>query len=136
MFAELIIGIILAGVSILLIQVFPSGIHQKIYAIALMIAASIYVIFSSLSNNINWVFIELSGVILFGVIAFLGVKFSPWFLAIGWFAHPVWDLLIDNHTSSIFVPQWYPTICIGYDLAIALYIVWECSTSRALKADV
>lgn len=136
MFAELIIGIVLAGVSILLIQVFPSGIHQKIYGIALVIAASIYVIFSFLSNNINWVFIELSGVILFGVIALLGVKFSPWFLAIGWFVHPVWDLLIDNHTSSIFVPYWYPTICIGYDLTIALYIAWKCSTSRVLKTNV
>ena len=44
----------------------------------------------------------------------------------GWLIHPVWDLLIDNHSLTIFVPQWYPTVCIGYDIAIALYIAWKC----------
>ena len=96
------------------------------YALALIIAASIYVAFSFLSQNTTWIFTEIIGVIIFSIIAFLGVKFSLWFLAIGWLIHPAWDLLIDNHNLTAFVPQWYPMVCIGYDIVIALYIAWKC----------
>ena len=126
MFVELAIGIILAGLTILLIQAFPSRIHNQIYAAALIIAASIYVGFSSLRQNITWIFTEIMGVIIFSIIAFMGVKFSRWFLAMGWLIHPAWDLLIDNHNLTAFVPQWYAKVCIGYDIAIALYIAWKC----------
>ena len=126
MFAELAIGIIFAGLTILVVQAFPSRIHNNFYALALIIAASIYVAFSFLSQNTTWIFTEIIGVIIFSIIAFLGVKFSLWFLAIGWLIHPAWDLLIDNHNLTAFVPQWYPTVCIGYDIAIALYIAWKC----------
>ncbi len=80
---------------------------------------------SCVSQNTTWILTEIIGVILFSIIAFIGIN-SPWFLAIGWLIHPVWDLLIDNHSLTIFVPQWYPTVCIGYDIAIALYIAWKC----------
>lgn len=126
MLIELAIGIILAELTILVIQAFPAKINYQFYAAALIAAASIYVGFSFLSQNTTWIFTEIIGVIIFSAIAFLGVKFSPWFLAMGWLIHPAWDLLIDNHNLTAFVPQWYPTLCIGYDFAIALYIAWKC----------
>ncbi len=126
MLLELAVGITCAGLTILVIQAFPSNIHYKIYAVALIIAASIYVGFSFVSQNTIWILTEIIGIILFSIIAFMGIKLSPWFLAMGWLIHPVWDLLIDNHSLTIFVPQWYPTVCIGYDIAIALYIAWKC----------
>lgn len=126
MVVELAIGIILAGLTILVIQALPSKIDNLFYAVALIIAALIYVGFSSLSQNTTWIFTEILGVIIFSIIAFVGIKFSPWFLAMGWLIHPAWDLLLDNHNLTAFVPQWYPTVCIGYDIAIALYIAWKC----------
>jgi hypothetical protein len=126
MLIELAIGIIFAGLTILIIQAFPSRIYDTFYAAALIIAASIYVGFSFLSQNTIWIFTEVTGVIIFSIIAFMGVKFSLWFLTMGWLIHPAWDLLIDNHNLTIFVPQWYPTVCIGYDLLMALYIGWKC----------
>ena len=126
MLVQLGIGIIFAGFTLLVIQAFPTRIHNNFYAIALIIAASIYVAFSSLSQNTIWIFTEVIGVIIFSIVGFLGVKFSPWFLAMGWLIHPAWDLLIDNHNLTVFVPQWYPRVCIGYDIAIALYIAWKC----------
>ncbi|MEL6461048.1 MAG: DUF6010 family protein [Cyanobacteria bacterium J06636_27] len=131
MWVELAIGITLAGLTILVIQTQPPEIHQKIYALALIIAASIYVGFSLLSQNTTWIFTETLGVIVFSLISFLGLKFSPWFLAMGWLIHPAWDLFIDNHNSTIFVPHWYPIVCIGYDIAIAWYLVWKCIKLQA-----
>lgn len=126
MLVELAIGITLAGLTILLIQTLSLENNHKMYAVALIIAASIYLGFSLLSQNTTWIFTETVGTITFSLIAFIGVKFSPWFLAMGWLIHPVWDLLIDNHKLTTFVPYWYPTFCIGYDIVIALYIVWKC----------
>lgn len=130
MLVELAIGIILAELTILIVQTFPIKIHGKLYAAALIIAASIYVGFSSLSQNNTWIFTEIIGVIIFSVIAFVGIKFSAWFLAMGWLIHPVWDLLINNHKLATFVPYWYPIVCIGYDFVIALYIAWKCINQR------
>ncbi|BAY87587.1 hypothetical protein NIES267_71110 [Calothrix parasitica NIES-267] len=130
MLAELAIGITLAGLTVLVAQALPPEIHHKIYAVALILAASIYVGFSFSSQHNTWIFTETIGVIIFSVIAFLGVKFSPWFLAMGWLTHPAWDLFIDNHKLNIFVPHWYPTVCIGYDIMIALCIAWKCIKTK------
>lgn len=126
MLVELAIGITFAGLTILVIQTLSPVIHHTIYAVALIIAALIYVVFSFLSQNTAWILTELIGVIIFSIIAFIGVKFSPWFLTMGWLIHPAWDLLINNHKLTTFVPHWYPTVCIGYDIAIALYIAEKC----------
>jgi hypothetical protein len=148
MLVELSIGITLAGITILLIQVLPLTVDQNFYAIALITAALIYVCFSIVSQNTTWILTgerrspqapslhggvtvtELLGVIIFSIIAVIGIKISPWFLAMGWLIHPAWDLLIDNHNLNTFVPQWYPTVCIGYDIAIALYIAYKCSVKE------
>lgn len=38
----------------------------------------------------------------------------------------VLNLLIDNHNLTQFVPQWYPKVCIAYDIVMALYIALKC----------
>ena len=126
MLVELAIGVTLAGLTILVIQTLPQKIHDKICAVALIVAASIYVGFSLLSQNTTWILTETLGVIVFSLISFIGLKFSSWFLAMGWLIHPAWDLLIDNHNLTTFVPHRYPTVCIGYDIAIASCIAWKC----------
>ena len=79
-----------------------------------------------MSQNTTWILTELLGVIIFSIIAFTGIKLSPWFLAIGWLILPAWDLLIHNQNLTLFVPRWYPTVCIGYNILMALYIGWKC----------
>ena len=135
MLLELAVGITLAGATILVIQAFPTAIHQKFYAIALIIAALIYVGFSLLSQNTTWIFTEIAGVIVFSIISFIGIN-SPWFLAMGWLIHPAWDLLIVNHNLTVFVPQWYPTLCIGYDILMALYIAWKCHEKQENNSSI
>lgn len=83
MLLELTIGILFAGLTILLIQVLPPTVYHNFYAIALITAALIYVFFSFVSQNTTWILTELLGVILFSIIAFTGIKISPWFLAMG-----------------------------------------------------
>jgi hypothetical protein len=62
-------------------------------------------------------------VALFGILAFLGVRYSAYFLALGWVAHVAWDLLLHPVHVSAYAPLWYPVACIGFDLAVAGAVV-------------
>ena len=47
------------------------------------------------------------------------------FLAIGWAAHVLWDVGWHFGESVAFVPSFYPPVCIGFDLVVAIYIFWR-----------
>ena len=66
--------------------------------------------------------IELIGVVVFTLIAVLGLRVSIWFLALGWTAHVLWDVLLHLVREQPFVPDWYPVACISFDLIVAGYI--------------
>ena len=58
-----------------------------LYAIGLLVAAVIYVGFASYpAEGRPWLYVELGGVALYGGAAWLGVRHSGWWLAIGWAA--------------------------------------------------
>eukprot|EP00542_Grammatophora_oceanica_P019974 CAMPEP_0194050940 /NCGR_PEP_ID=MMETSP0009_2-20130614/37790_1 /TAXON_ID=210454 /ORGANISM="Grammatophora oceanica, Strain CCMP 410" /LENGTH=114 /DNA_ID=CAMNT_0038697813 /DNA_START=70 /DNA_END=411 /DNA_ORIENTATION=- len=70
-------------------------------------AALIYVGFASLAKEWDWVLnVELGGVLLYGIFCILSKVHSKYWLAVGWAAHPFWDLfhLFDNGAN--FVPEW------------------------------
>jgi hypothetical protein len=69
-----------------------------------------------------WLWVELLGLALFGVIAFLGWKQSPWFLAVGIAAHGLaWDSWHFRH--STYIPDWYALACLLIDVTLAAYVV-------------
>ena len=65
--------------------------------------------------------IELSGVPIYAVFAWLGLKKSGWVLAVGWALHPLWDAGLHDYATP-FVPHFYIGGCIGFDLLVAGYI--------------
>jgi len=67
----------------------------------------------------SWLAIELVGLGIFGLLAVLGLKRSPWFLAVGIVGHGiVWDL---SHLTSAYIPSWYPIMCLLVDVGLGLY---------------
>jgi len=95
-----------------------------VYAIGLVIAALIYPAFAVINGGVRHVGTEVIGVAVFSTIALLGLRLSPLLLAFGWTAHVAWDVLLHwGDGTSAYVPSWYPTVCVGFDLLLAGYIV-------------
>jgi len=95
----------------------------RIYALGLVVAASIYVVLAALGGSIGWVGIEVLGVLLFAGIAALGLGMRPLWLAFGWATHAVWDAGLHLFRHSGVVGTWYPIACIPFDLIVAVAIV-------------
>ena len=97
--------------------------RRRVFGIGLIVAALIYVVFALVGDTVEGVLIELGGVVLFGMFAFLGDRCSVYFLALGWVAHVCWDVLLHPIANSSYAPWWYPVACIGFDLVVAAAIV-------------
>lgn len=98
--------------------------EKTILAIGLIVAAFIYVGFALLWGNLSWFFIELAGVPIYGVFYWLAVRHSYFWLAIGWFVHPVWDVFLHLKGPGNFVaPEWYAVACISFDVLVSVYIL-------------
>ena len=68
-----------------------------------------------------WFWVEVLGTAIFVALAVLGVKRSPWFLAIGMVLHGVaWDAW--HYRSSTYIPDWYAISCLAVDLAFGAYV--------------
>lgn len=121
---EFTIGILAAVLTIILVQRFRKQQAPQSYAIALIIAALIYILFALFGSATAWLPVEIVGLVIYTAFAFLGLKYSPWFLGVGWAAHVAWDVWLHGaHTP--FVPSWYPVMCVAYDLILAGYILYQ-----------
>ena len=119
---QLLAGALASLAFVLLARRAGSKREATIYAAALVVAALIYVGFAAVGGALPWVALEAGGLVLFSVVALLGLRISVWALALGWIAHAGWDVLPHKVLSVGFVPEWYPFVCIGFDLFLAGYI--------------
>ena len=122
---EILLGTVLAILTIWIFRMMAEKRERANYAIALIIAALIYVGFSLFADDPRWILVELVGVAIYLVFAILGLRYSAWFLAIGWAAHIVWDMGVHASPTISFVPEWYPLLCVAYDVVIAGYIAFR-----------
>jgi hypothetical protein len=70
-----------------------------------------------------WVVIELLQVIAYGTLGLYGWRGSPFWLALAWVLHPLWDFGLHYlGPGDSFAPLRYTFACISFDLIIAAYI--------------
>lgn len=95
-------------------------------ALGLAIAALVYVGLAIAGRgSLNWIAIEGVGLLLFGLIASLGIRYATGWLAAGWAAHSLWDIGLHQWgAGSTFTPHWYPPLCVGFDLAVATMLLF------------
>lgn len=105
------------------------GAESRVLALGLVVAALIYVGLALAAPERRWLLIELAGVVLYAAIAWLGLRFSPWWLALGWVGHVGWDVGLHLDRPQSLVGDWYPLLCVGFDLVVAGFVV---NTSLAL----
>jgi hypothetical protein len=102
---------------------------RSVLAIFLLIAAGAYFGFATVGRDVVgsdqiWILIELAQAIIFGVLALLGLRGSPYWLAAGWALHPFWDVLLHYlGPGHAFTPWTYAIACVSFDWIVAIYIV-------------
>ena len=102
---------------------------RSVLAIFLLIAAGAYFGFAPVGRDMVgsdqiWILIELAQAIVFGVLALLGLRGSPYWLAVGWALHPFWDVLLHYlGPGHAFTPWTYAIACVSFDWIVAIYIV-------------
>jgi len=137
MIIEILIGFALAAISILAVRAIFKQKDHAFWRQGLILAALVYVGFAlCLGGTGNWIGIELGGVVLYGVIAYMAKGRRYAILALGWGLHILWDVLLHSGGHPTYVPHWYPGVCIGFDIAIALYIgskLLNTSTSQTVS---
>ena len=102
---------------------------RSVLVIFLFVAAGAYFGFATLGREVVdsppiWILAELAQVIVFGTLALLGLRGSPYWLAAGWALHPFWDVVVHYiGPGSAFTPWTYAIACISFDWLVAIYIV-------------
>jgi hypothetical protein len=134
-----VVQLLLGALSCLLFVTFVRRAGRRrelaIYAAALAAAAVIYVIFAAFGGaTLGWAAIETSGLAIFFLLALLARRGSREALIVGWAVHPAWDVLIHGASRAWFVPGWYPALCAGFDLTLAVYIVLHARGGRGTRA--
>ena len=93
-------------------------------AVGLVVAAVNYVGFALVWGSTHWVLIESLGIPIYDLMAWLGVKKSPVWLAVGWMLHMPWDLFLHYIGPGFHVaPEWYMFACFSFDLVVGEYVL-------------
>ena len=134
---HLLLGALACLAFVLLARKAGSRRETLIYVVGLIVAASIYVGFAAIGGApLSWIALESGGLLLFSVIALLGLKVRVQFLVLGWAVHPAWDVCLHQVMKVGFVPEWYPTACLAFDLILAAYIGISVRGGRHLGPSV
>lgn len=133
---QLLVGALGCVIFILIVRKLALKREMTQYAIGLVVAALIYVGFAAaFGASLPWLLLETVGVVLFSVVALIGLRVSTWALIIGWVAHTLWDVLLHKVLNVGFVPEWYPVGCLGFDLLLAVYIITRVNSSSDAQAN-
>jgi hypothetical protein len=104
-------------------------IGRSVLVIFLFIAAGAYFGFATLGREVVdtqpiWMLVELAQVTVFGALALLGLRGSPYWIAAGWVLHPFWDVVLHYiGPGHSFTPWTYAIACVSFDWLVAIYIV-------------
>lgn len=70
-----------------------------------------------------WLLLELLQVVAFGTLGLFGWRGSPYWLALGYALHPLWDVGVHYlGPGSSFAPLSYTIFCLSFDWVAAAYI--------------
>jgi len=110
--------------------------EKRVFGSGLVIVALIYVAFAFLAPDpMPWAVVEGLGVVLFGLLGFMGIRGSGWWLLVGWAIHPAWDIGLHSlGPGASFVPAWYAIACVAFDLLVAAYIAYAILPGASQRA--
>lgn len=131
-FVWFVLGIVLSIPLILFANKCKGRKLLHLLGTSLVVAAIIYIGFSIAWGNAAWLGVELLGVSIYSFFYWLANRYSILWLAVGWIAHPLWDIAIHlKGAGAHIVPEWYAIACVSFDILIAIYICYRWNRSRS-----
>ena len=107
----------------------PPELSLAFAAILIGVIAGVYFGFAVMRGSNVQQQIEFNVTGLFMIAALLGVAISPWFLALAYLAHALWDFAHHNRADLrlVSIPQWYIPWCVMVDVivGVGLIAVWH-----------
>jgi hypothetical protein len=96
--------------------------QARLLAGALLAAAGgVYLGFAVADGRRSALLVQTGELLGFTALAAVAVqRDSPGLLGAGWLAHTTWDALHYQGRGPTRVRSWYPALCIGYDVAVAV----------------
>ncbi|UGB30570.1 DUF6010 family protein [Metabacillus sp. B2-18] len=122
-FKSVVVGILLALLVCKLFFSFSSPFSYQLFALFLAYTACVYLGAALSDSRVKWISIEFGLSCLFFNLAFLGLIFSPLWIAVGYLLHGVWDLLHHPKIIQTKVVKWFPPLCAVFDLVVAIFII-------------
>jgi hypothetical protein len=118
-------GVVLSILAFVLSRFIKDILGRTLLATVLFAAAGAYFGFAFNDTTPRiWVLIELLQVVAFGVLGLYGWRGSPYWIALGYALHPIWDFGVHHlGPGREFAPIAYVISCISFDWVVALYIV-------------
>ena len=128
----LIVGAVIAIAFVAGVRSLRDDRARFVYAVGLIVTALLYLAFAVAGGaERGSLALEFLGVILYGALAFAGLRGNITALALGWAAHPAWDVLLHTSgTGATYTPSWYPLACVGFDLVVAIGVLAEARSRR------
>jgi len=119
----LVIGAIGGALSVLIAFALRRYTREILFFL-LIGAAAAYVYFALRAGETPlWLFVELVGVGVYGLMGFRGLRGSPWWLVAGWALHVIWDVGLHYFgPGRAFAPVPYTIACVSWDLVVAGYL--------------
>lgn len=116
-------GLVLSIIAFLLSWFVRDIAGRTLLATVLFAAAGAYFGFAFNPTTPRiWLLVELLQVIAFGVLGLYGWRGSPFWLALGWLLHPLWDFGMHHlGPGRSFAPLPYVIACISFDWVVAAY---------------
>jgi hypothetical protein len=117
-------GVILALAAFLLSRFVSDIAGRTLLATVLFAAAGAYFGFAfNPTTPPIWLLLELLQVVGFGIFGLYGWRGSPYWLALGYLLHPLWDIGVHYlGPGSSFAPLSYAIFCLSFDWVAAAYI--------------
>jgi len=119
-----VVGIVLSVGVALFARVTGFDRDRAFYATVLIVVASYYLLFASMSGSIRTVLLESLPMIVFVIAAVVGFKSSAWIVVAGLAGHGVFDALHGHVLENSGMPVWWPAFCAAYDLGAAGILAW------------
>lgn len=119
----LIIGSVGAVATIIIAILIPKSMALELLFAILVAIAFVYFGFVLMDGRAREMLFEFENIALTLTLAFLGLWVAPVWLAAGYLAHGLWDVVHHPRGIQTKMPQWYVPFCLVYDWIVAGFII-------------
>ena len=116
-------GLIGAIVTVVVASFLPKPKALELLSAVLVGIAAVYLGFVLLDGRRREMLIEFGNIGLTIALALLGLWVAPVWLAVGYFAHGLWDAVHHPRGVQTKIPQWYVPFCLIYDWIIGGFVL-------------